>query len=365
MVIESGNMITNRKDEHIDIVINKRVESDITTWFDSIHLIHISLPESNLHKISIEAELLGRKFNAPVLIEGMTGGTKRGAEINKNLAKVAKELNIPMMVGSQRVTVENRELEWTFKIAREEGDDIFLIGNIGAAQLLEYDLEEIMRAINMVDADALAIHLNPLQESVQPEGDSNFEGILAKIKYISEELSVPIIVKETGAGISKEVAEMLLDTNIKAIDVAGLGGTSWSAIEVYRAKKYGEKTKAMLGKEFWNWGIPTAASVIEVKSVVGDKIEVIASGGIRNGQDIAKAIAIGADFGGMARPLLLALNESYEALKEFILKIFYEIRNIVFLTGSKNLYDLRNKPVIIFPPLKYWLESRKINFRGL
>ena len=360
-----GNPISNRKDEHIDISLKEDVESRIGTWFDSIFLIHNSLPESNIKDISIKAKLLGREFSAPLLIEGMTGGTKRGAEINKKLAIVASEFNIPMMVGSQRIAIEYPELAWTFKVVREISDDIFLIGNIGAVQLVEYDLNKILRVVDMIEADALAIHLNPLQESVQPEGDTDFRGVLKKIERVSAELSIPVIVKETGAGISMEVAKMLLGTNIKAIDVAGLGGTSWSAIEVYRARKVSDRTKEHIGTKYWNWGIPTAASVIEVKYVVGDKMEVIASGGIRDGLDIAKAIAIGADFAGMAKPILEALSRGLDELRKFLSRIFIELRNAIFLTGAKSLYDLKKVPIVIFPPLKYWLESRGIKIRGV
>ncbi len=357
---ENRNLIHNRKDEHIDIALNEDVESKIATWFDSIHLIHMSLPETNMKTISIKAKLLGRTFSAPVLIEGMTGGTKRGGEINEKLARVASELDIPMMVGSQRVAIEDPSVEWTFRIARDVDPNIFLIGNIGAAQIIEYDINKVSRAISMIEADALAIHLNPLQESVQPEGDTNFQGVLKRIDYLSRELSIPIIVKETGAGISYETALMLKQTEIKAIDIAGLGGTSWSAIEVYRAKKVNEELKMMLGKKFWNWGIPTAASIMEVKAAVGDKFEIIASGGIRDGVDVAKAIAIGASFAGLARPILKALSGGEENLKRFLKLVFHEIKNVVFLTGAKNIYELREKPIVIFPPLKYWLESRNI-----
>ena len=359
-------IIHNRKDEHIDIALQKDVESRITTWFDSIFLVHISLPETDMKKIDIKARLLGREFNAPVLIEGMTGGTKRGAEINEKLAKAASKYNIPMMVGSQRVAIEDPSVEWTFKIARDVDPNIFLIGNIGAAQLIEYSKDKISRAISMIEADALAIHLNPLQESVQPEGDTNFEGVLKRINWLSNELSVPLIVKETGAGISYEVAKMLNDeTDIKAIDVSGLGGTSWSAIEIYRAEKAGDILKKHLGEKFWSWGIPTAASVIEVRAAVKRDVEIIASGGIRDGLDIAKAIAIGADFGGLARPILKALSKGEDQLGRFLENIFHEIKNVVFLTGAKNIYQLKEKPVIIFPPLKYWLEQRNISLKRL
>ena len=360
-----NELISNRKDEHIDISLEKDVDSEIHTWLDSIFLVHNSLPELDMKDVSIKAKLFGREFNAPLLIEGMTGGTKRGAEINEQLATIADELNIPMMVGSQRIAIENPDLSWTFSVARDVAPNLFLIGNIGAAQLIEYDVKQIAKAVDMIDANALAIHLNPLQESVQPEGDTNFRGVLNKIKKISEEINVPIMIKETGAGISMEVAQKLVDANVQAIDVSGLGGTSWSAIEVYRALNQNDEIKAHLGKKFWSWGIPTAASIIEVKSVVGDKIQVIASGGIRDGIDIAKSIAIGADFAGMAKPILKALSKGVDELKTFLLKLFLEIRNAVFLTGAKNIYELKNVPIVIFPPLKYWLESRKIKIRGV
>ncbi len=354
----SDEIITNRKDEHIDIALKENVEGKIGTWFDCINFIHTALPETDLHKIQVKTRFLGREFSAPLLIEGMTGGTPRGAKINEQLAKAARELNIPMMVGSQRIAIEKPETEWTFRIARESGEDIFLIANIGAAQITTYTLDKITRIISMIDADALAIHLNPLQESVQPEGDTDFTGVLDRIDWLSRELSVPIIVKETGAGISYETAKMLLKTKVKAIDVSGSGGTSWSAIEVYRARKVKDDVKEHLGTKFWNWGIPTAASVVEVRAAVGKEIQVIASGGIRDGVDAAKAISLGADMVGMARPVLKALDRGYNHLLNFLNKTILEIRNVVFLTGSKSLKELRKKPIVVFPPLAYWLEAR-------
>jgi len=262
------------------------------------------------------------------------------------------------MVGRQRIAIEKPETEWTFRIAREAGEDIFLIANIGAAQITTYTMDKISKIISMIEADALAIHLNPLQESVQPEGDTDFTGVLDRIDQLSRELSVPIIVKETGAGISYETAKMLLKTNIKAIDVSGSGGTSWSAIEVYRARKVKDQVKEHLGTKFWNWGIPTAASIVEVKAAVSKNIQIIASGGIRDGIDAAKAISLGADMVGMARPILKALDKGYSQLINFLKKTILEIRNVVFLTGSNTLKELRKKPIVIFPPLAFWLEAR-------
>ncbi|MHA1590104.1 MAG: type 2 isopentenyl-diphosphate Delta-isomerase [Candidatus Njordarchaeales archaeon] len=350
--------IINRKDEHIYLALNSDVGHKETTWLECIKLIHKALPELSLDEIKLEIDFLGRTFSFPFLIEGMTGGTELGANINRNLAEAAEELNIPMMVGSQRVALKNPDVEWTFKIARETAPDIFLIANIGAPQLLELSNNDIEKIISMIEANALAIHLNPLQEIIQPEGDTNYRGVLEKITEIASHYDIPLIVKETGSGISREVARALRDAGVKAIDVAGVGGTSWAAVEHYRAKRNRDYLRARLGRVFWSWGIPTAASIIEARNGAGKDIKIIASGGIRSGTDIAKAIVVGADLAGAARPLLEPAMKSSDEVKKIIEEIMYELRIAMFLVGAKTVKDLKNVDFVILSPLRDWIIDR-------
>jgi len=360
-----NDVLKSRKNEHIYIVLENDVETKRTTWLESVTLIHRSLPEIDLDAIDLRASLLGREFNAPVLIEAMTGGTELGAKINKNLASVAQEYNIPMGLGSQRAGLRDKETIWTYKIARDIAPDAFLIGNIGAPQLHELKLKDIDNLVSMIEADALAIHLNALQEVVQWEGDTNYSGVLAKIKEITDYLSIPVIIKETGAGISRETARGLIEAGVKGIDVAGVGGTSWSAVEYYRAKNRNHETKSNLGKVYWDWGIPTAASILEVKTAVHqsgvkEKIYIIGSGGIRTGLDAAKSIALGADFVGMAKPFLKPAIEGTDSVKRFLNLFLDELRTALFLTGSRNISELKNSSFVVLSPLKDWIEQRKL-----
>jgi len=238
------------------ICLEEDVEAKrITTGFEEIFLIHRAMPEINLDEIDLSTEFLGHKFSAPIIVEGMTGGTKVSLKINASIAEAVEELGLGMGVGSQRVAIEDPSLEETFKIAREKAPNAFLIANLGGPQLIrDYNLEKVRRAIEMIEADALAIHLNPLQEAVQPEGDTTYRGMLEKIREITEALDVPVIVKETGAGIASEEAVMLESAGVSCIDVAGAGGTSWAAVEYHRAKLCGDRVAQMLGEELWDWG---------------------------------------------------------------------------------------------------------------
>ncbi|MHA1615912.1 MAG: type 2 isopentenyl-diphosphate Delta-isomerase [Candidatus Njordarchaeales archaeon] len=355
--------IINRKDEHIYLTLNTDVAHKETTWFECIKLIHKALPELSLENIQLKTVFLGKTFSYPFLIEGMTGGTELGANINRNLAEAAEELNIPMMVGSQRVALKNPEVEWTFKIARKTAPDIFLIANIGAPQLPELSINDLEKIVSMIEANALAIHLNPLQEVIQPEGDTNYRGVLEKISEIADYFDIPLIVKETGSGISKEVARSLSNTGIKAIDVAGVGGTSWAAVEYYRARKSRDDLRTRLGEIFWSWGIPTAASIIEARNGASADLEIIASGGIRSGLDIAKALAIGANFSGAAKPLLEPAMKSADDVKKVIEEMMYELRIAMFLCGAKTINDLKNIEFVILPPLRYWIIDRGLEIK--
>lgn len=358
--------IKNRKDEHILLVSKENVENNITTWLEHIKFVHNTLPELNLDEIDLSCEFLGKSISAPVFIGAMTGGTELTKKINITLAKAAQKYQIPMMVGSQRVILKHPETKESFSAVRKYAPDIPVVANIGLAQVATSEnfnyVEEIIKNI---DADALAIHLNVIQEVIQPEGDKVFSGAIDKIRTLKNQLNIPLVIKETGCGISKEIAQKLFEIGIDIIDISGVGGTSWVAVEYYRAKKHNVESKMDLGKMFWDWGIPTAASIIEVSSVVNDRsdIKIIGSGGIRSGIDIAKALRIGADFTAIARPFLIAALKGQSSIEKFIEKIFRELRITMLLTSSKNIEDLKKAPVVISSSLKEWLEERKIEFK--
>jgi len=355
--------ITNRKDEHILLVSTENVESNDTTWLEHIRFVHNALPELNLDDINLSCEFLGKPISAPVIVGAMTGGTELTKKINVSLAKAAQKYNIPMMVGSQRVIVRHPETKETFSAVRENAPDIPIVGNIGIAQIAATENFDYMeKIIDNIKADALAIHLNVIQELIQPEGDKVFAGTIDKIKKIKNQYNIPIIIKETGCGISKEIAQNLIEVGIEVIDVSGVGGTSWVAVEYYRAKQEKIKSKIDLGKLFWDWGIPTAASILEVSSVTNNSsgTKIIGSGGIRSGIDIAKALRIGADFAAMARPFLMVALEGQKNIEEFIEKTIRELKITMLLTSSKNIGELKNAPIVISSSLKEWIKERKI-----
>ncbi len=347
----------SRKRDHIRICLEKDVEfKKKTTWLEYVELIHNPLPEVDFEEIRIEAEFLGRRFNYPLIIEGMTGGVPEGYSINKNLAEAALELNIPVGVGSQRAGIYDESLRSTYRIMRDISLSIFIIGNIGATQLVREGVELAEKAVEMIEADALAIHVNSLQELVQPKGTTTFKGVMKAIEKVVERLSVPVIVKEVGCGIPKETGRSLEAIGVKAIDVAGAGGTNWALIEKIRAEESGEMEKKLLGEIFLEWGIPTAASILEISSTV--EIEVVGSGGIRTGLDIAKILALGAEMAGMAKPLLRPALESKEAILDYLKKVFLELRAAMYLTGCRNIDELKNTGKILVGPLLEWCRQR-------
>ena len=350
-----------RKFEHIEHCLKKQVEAHVTNQFENIHFVHTSLPEIDKDEIDLSVEFLGRKFDYPIMIAGMTGGTKGSqlaGKINKTLAKAAQELNIPMGVGSQRAMIRKPET-WESYYVRDVAPDIFLVGNLGAPQFAEnmpnrYGVEEALKAVETIQADALAIHMNPLQESVQPEGDTQYKGVINALAELKGELSYPIIAKETGAGVSMEVAIKLESIGIDAIDVGGLGGTSWSGVEYYRAKDERSKNLAL---KFWDWGIPTALSVAEVRYAT--TLPIIATGGIRDGIMIAKALALGANLAGVALPLLKpAVNGDVEGVIKILQRYIDELRNAMFLVGAGNVKELRKVPLVVTGFAREWLEQR-------
>ncbi|MEM3078329.1 MAG: type 2 isopentenyl-diphosphate Delta-isomerase [Nitrososphaerales archaeon] len=348
--------LIERKADHINISLEKQVESKKSTLFECVHLIHNALPELNLDSIDTSTSFLNHKFSAPILIDAMVGGSPESAKINENLALAAEELGIGMVVGSQRVGLSSPSLAETYSIVRKRAPNIFLASNIGAAQLLKgFGKEEAKKCIDMIGAEAFVIHLNPLQEAIQVGGEPQYKGIIDKIRELISQLSVPVIVKEVGFGISKEVAIKLELAGVSAINVSGAGGTSWSAVEHYRALALDNKEKAELGQLFWDWGIPTAVSLIETRRAT--KIPVIASGGIRTGLDIAKSLVLGANLTGMALPLLRHAAVSKDSLLSFLQKTIYELKTTMFAVGCNDIQDMRRVRFTITGELAEWLKQ--------
>jgi len=333
-----------RKDDHIRINLEEDVTfATTTTGLEDYRFVHQALPGIDLADVDPATHFLGHALSMPLLISSMTGGTVRAGEINRTLAAAAQEACIGMGLGSTRVILEHPELAWTFKV-RDVAPDILLFANLGAVQLnYGYDVDACRRLVDVTQADALYLHLNPLQEAVQPEGDSRFAGLLRKIETVCRHLDVPVVVKEVGWGLSDGAARLLLSAGVSALDVAGAGGTSWSQVEYYR------QTSAS-GREitaaFHEWGIPTEESIRMVRDVDVD-IPLVASGGLKTGIDIAKCIALGADCGSLAGVMLRAAAESPEALRERIHIIRQQLTIAMFATGSATLGDLRAAELLV------------------
>lgn len=330
--------ISSRKADHIRINLEEDVHSDISSGLENYRFIHQALPELNLEDVSTRVSLYNRRLIAPILISSMTGGTEQAATINRRLAIAAQETGVAMGLGSQRAAIEHPELESTFQV-RQFAPDIALFANLGAIQLnYSYGIDECRRAVDMIEADGLILHLNPLQEAVQPEGDTRFANLARKIEYICSQLTVPVIVKEVGWGISKQAAQKLLDAGVSAIDVAGAGGTSWSQVEMHRAK---DERQANLAATFVDWGIPTAQAILNVKESA-PSMTIFASGGLRTGVDIAKCIALGATLGGLASPFLKAAVQSEEKVIQTIQDINREIKICMFAVGAMDMQALHH-----------------------
>jgi isopentenyl-diphosphate delta-isomerase len=349
-----------RKLSHLQTTLHQDVQSHVPTGFDDVHLVHKALPEIDRDEIDLSTDIFGHKLKAPLVIESMTGGTSLAAKINRTLAKVAERLGIAMGVGSQRAGIEDKGLAYTYRVAREAGPSIPLFANLGCPQIAREDgLERAKKAVDMIDATGLFIHLNALQESVQFEGETNFRSIIQRIQDLTAKLPVPILVKETGAGISRETAQALEKAKVKGINVSGLGGTSWAGVEYYRARDKGYKLQMELGTTFWDWGTPTVPSIVEVAN--STNLLVFASGGVRNGLHIAKAIALGAHYGGLALPMLKSASSGEKAAIDRLNIVVEELKNAMFLTGCQNLQELRKAPLIITGATYEWLTQRGLD----
>ncbi len=333
---------SSRKSDHLRINLEEDVRSSLSTGLENYRFVHEALPELDLDEIDMSQQLFGKALDAPILISSMTGGTDRAAAINWALAEAAQECGVAMGVGSQRAALEADGLSATFKV-RHAAPSILLMANLGAVQLnYGYTVDHCRRAVEMIGADALILHLNSIQEAIQPEGDTHFRGLLAKIEQVCRSLDVPVIAKEVGWGISERSARLLLGAGVAAIDVAGAGGTSWTQVEMHRLEDEGRKRVA---GAFRNWGIPTSESIRMVRRVSRD-VPLIASGGLRDGVDIAKCIALGADLGGMAGRFLKAASESATAAVKVIEEVRQEIRICMFGVGANSLAALRQVQLI-------------------
>lgn len=329
----------SRKDEHLAICIEGGVEArGITTGFERIRLPHRALPELDLDEVCLETTLLGKALRAPLLIAGMTGGTPRAAAVNRVLAAAARRTGVGLGLGSARALLERPEVTWTFDVREDAGAETLVIANLGAAELLRgrgvADLEGLVEACR---ADALALHLNALQEAVQPEGSPRFRGLAARLREVVPALSFPVLLKETGSGFSESDARAALACGAAGVDVSGAGGTSWARVEGRR----GGAARSALGETFAGWGIPTAESVVRCRRILPPDRVVIASGGVLNGLDAAKALGLGADAVAVARPFVVAASEGEDALVEAIEQFVNEMRVALFCAGARDVAALR------------------------
>ncbi|MBN2092411.1 type 2 isopentenyl-diphosphate Delta-isomerase [candidate division KSB1 bacterium] len=334
-----SDAIAIRKEEHVTICLNKDVNfREKTAGFEKIQLAHSALPEINFQAIDTTVQFLGKTLSFPLMISGMTGGFQGARQFNHQLAEVCQARRIALGLGSIRQAIKNPDFLDSYQIMARVAPDIPIIGNIGAAQVIaENQRNEILRLVDKIKMDALAVHLNPLQEILQPEGDHNFEGVLPGIEKLISLLPIPVMVKETGAGISGAVARRLHQVGVNIIDVSGAGGTSWAAVEYYRS------SEPEIAASFWDWGIPTVDCLFELKSL--DGVQKIASGGVRNGLDIAKACVLNATLAGAAQPFLKELIfKGPEYLDSLILSWQKEFQIVMFLTGCKKTSALPDVP---------------------
>lgn len=340
--------ISQRKKDHLALCAGDNVGfRDKTALFEQCQLVHCALPEMHADEVDSSVELLGKRLTAPVVISAMTGGTDEAAKINKDLAQVADELGLAIGLGSQRAMFTRPETAWTFEV-RDRAPNVLLFGNLGLVQAREMSTAQIRELCDAVGADALCIHLNPAMEIVQPGGDRDFTGGLDVFRRLVGELGLPVIAKETGCGLSRSVAQMIRATGVEHFDVSGSGGTSWVAVEAHRA----EKDQKALAEELWDWGIPTAASVLQLR---GLGVKAIATGGLRTGTHVAKAVALGASAGGLAAPVLKAHRAGgVEGAREFLQGVVRTVQALMLLTGSRSVAELQRAQMVLGPDLARW-----------
>jgi isopentenyl-diphosphate delta-isomerase len=331
-----------RKDQHLDVVLSGRGRHARDAGFDSIRFVHEALPDLDHDKIDLGADFLERRLKAPLLISAMTGGPARAEDVNARLAEAAEHLGIALAVGSQRAAIEGGASGGLDMGLRRRAPDTPILANIGAAQLTRgFGPDEARRAVAMIGADALIVHLNPLQEACQPEGDRDWWGVEAALEALIRKIEVPVVVKETGAGLSGRTARRLIDMGAAAVDVAGAGGSNWALIEGERATDPLDRIHAAA---FADWGVTTPQAIVDVRRACPDSV-VIGSGGVRDGVDVARAIRLGADIVGQAAGVLKAATVSTEAVVEHFQTVLRQLRTVCFCTNSANLAQLRRAPL--------------------
>jgi len=344
--------IAKRKADHLEVAASGRANFAKSTLLEHVHLVHQALPELALGDIDLSTKLVGKTLAAPLVITGMTGGTAEAAAVNRDLARAAQDAGVALGLGSQRAMDEHPELAATYEV-RDVAPDVVLFGNIGAVQALAMGPDRVIALARRIGADAIAVHLNPGQELIQERGDRDFRGACDAIARLCAASPVPIIVKETGCGLSLEAARALIKAGVHTVDVAGAGGTSWVAVEAVRATA--GSNAAALGNELWDWGVPTAVSVVACARA---NLNVIASGGLRTGYDIARALALGATAGGMAAPILRAQRGGGRAaVTALIEQTIGSIRAICLLAGCRSARELARAPRHLGAPLRAFLDD--------
>ena len=344
--------IARRKADHLEVAASGRADFTRSTLLEHVHLVHQALPELEVAGIDLATELVGKRLAAPLLITGMTGGTAEATAINRDLARAAQAAGVAFGVGSQRAMDEHPELAASYQV-RDVAPDVVLIGNVGGVQAKAMGAARVVELAKRIGADAIAVHLNPGQELIQDHGDRDFRGVRDAIARLVDASPLPVVVKETGCGLSPAVARELAAAGVHAVDVAGAGGTSWVAVEQLRAAH--GSASASLGAELWDWGLPTAVSVV---ACVRSGLPTIASGGLRSGYDVARAIALGARLGGMAAPMLRAQREGGEAaVREAIARVVGSIRAVCLLAGCARVHDLARAPRHLGAPLRAFLDD--------
>ncbi len=362
--------IKQRKIEHVSIALGQDVSVPQHANWNDIRFVHQALPEVNLDEIDTSVTFLGRTLRYPIFISSLTGGHPDVLAINANLARAAEEYGVALGVGSQRAAIVNPEVASSYAVTRENAPKAFLIANIGAPPLIPqahhaaFTLEQAQRAIDMIGANALAVHMNSLQEAAQPEGDRRAVGEVAALKALTSQLTVPVIAKETGAGVCREQAVLLRSCGISAIDVGGAGGSSMSAMEVARAQSRGDEQSTNIGLLYRDWGIPTPICIVEAGSA---RLPLIATGGVRNGLDVARALALGATIVGMGFPFLKAASESYEKVCELLETTIAELKVAMQLSGAASSAQMRETDVVITGETRDWLTLRgfEVDLKGL
>jgi isopentenyl-diphosphate delta-isomerase len=344
--------IAKRKADHLEVAASGRADFARSTLLEHVHLTHQALPELALDDVDLTTDLVGHRLAAPLVITGMTGGTAEAAAVNKDLAKAAQAAGIALGLGSQRAMAEHPELAASYQV-RDVAPDVVLLGNVGAVQAKAMGVAKVLELAKSIGANAIAVHLNPGQELIQDHGDRDFRGLVETIARLVEASKLPVIVKETGCGLSPQAARALVGAGVHTVDVAGAGGTSWVAVETVRAADGSDA--AALGNELWDWGLPTAVSVV---SCVRAGLDTIASGGLRSGYDVARALALGARAGGMAAPMLRAQRAGgADGVRAMIERVTRAIRSVCLLTGTRRASDLSRAPRHLGAPLRAFLDD--------